>query len=276
MKNIGIIGLGHVGEAILEFFEGSQGKYEIFTYDLSSKKDYLKEYLTDKETINKCDLSIVCVPTPQKEDGTCDISIVEEVVSWLETPLILIKSTVKPGTTDYLSKKYGKNIVFSPEYCGESSYWTPYKFHTEIIETPFFIFGGPKELTSKMVDIFLPIAGPVKTYRQTSAIAAEMAKYMENTFYATKILFCYEIAQICKAIGVDYNEARELWLLDPRINPMHTAVFKQNKKPFSGKCLPKDLSALVKFAEEQGYEPRLLQEVIDSNERIGKRLEGKA
>ena len=63
---------------------------------------------------------------------------------------------------------------------------------------------------------------------------------------------------------------RELWLLDPRINKMHTAVFAQNNKPFGGKCFPKDINALARYAKKIGYEARLLEEVIKSNERIGK------
>ena len=63
---------------------------------------------------------------------------------------------------------------------------------------------------------------------------------------------------------------RELWLLDPRVNKMHTAVFTENNKPFGGKCFPKDISALVKFAQKNGYEAKFLEEVIRSNERVGK------
>jgi UDP-glucose 6-dehydrogenase len=119
-----------------------------------------------------------------------------------------------------------------------------------------------------MIDFFMPVTGPTKTYRITDARTAEMVKYMENTFYATKIAFCYEIDQVCRTMGVDYNEARDLWLLDPRINPMHTAVFATNNRPFSGKCLPKDLSALVETAGSAGYDASLLREVLSTNDRI--------
>ena len=119
-----------------------------------------------------------------------------------------------------------------------------------------------------MVDFFMPVTGPTKTYRMTDSRTAEMVKYMENTFYATKIAFCYEIDQICRVMEVDYNEARDLWLLDPRINPMHTAVFETNDRPFSGKCLPKDLSALVASSRGEGYDASLLREVLSTNDRI--------
>lgn len=260
-KRIGIVGMGYVGTAMQKLFENH---YDVVAYDPGKKLP------ATKEDINACDLVCVCVPTPSKADGSCDTSIVEECVKWIESPLILIKSTVAVGTTDELIAATGKRIVFSPEYCGESSYWTPYKFHTDIKETPFFIFGGAPKDTSQCVDFFLRVTGPVKTYRQTTAQAAEMAKYMENTFYATKIAFCYEIATICDKVGIDFNEVRELWLLDPRINPMHTAVFKENKKPFSGKCLPKDLAALTTFAMDRNYCPWLLEEVQKTNERLEK------
>ena len=188
------------------------------------------------------------------------------MVGWIETPLVIIKSTVSPGTTDLLACTFHKPLIFSPEYCGESSYWSPYQFHQSVVETPFFIFGGPKLLTSRAVDIYMKIGGPTKRYVQTTATEAELAKYMENCFYATKITFCYEMAKICRAFGVDYNEVRELWLNDPRINPMHTAVFSDNDRPFSGKCLPKDLSSLIHDAEMGGVNPGLLRAVQHENQ----------
>lgn len=268
-RKIGIVGFGYVGRAMYALF---QKHYEVLVYDpmLNPPEVDGGPRFVGRDEINGCDLAVVCVPTPSLEDGACDTSIVEMAVRWLQAPLILLKSTVPPGTTDRLAEDYQKRIVFSPEYCGESSYWTPYAFHTEVKETPFFTFGGSPGDTSAVVDFFLPVTGPVKTYRQTTAAAAEMAKYMENCFYAAKITFCYEMAMLCQRADVDFNEVRELWLLDPRINPMHTAVFKGNKKPFSGKCLPKDLAALIAYAKACNYQPRFLEEVSESNYRIGK------
>jgi len=257
---IGIIGLGYVGTAMYDFFKDH---YDVVFYDPGKKGSCSKEY------INTCNLGVVCVPTPMAGDGSCDLSIVEDTINWLDTPLILLKSTVEVGTTQRLKAKTGKSIVFSPEYCGESTYWSPYAFDTDVKETPFFIFGGDPVDTSKMVDYFMPVVGPTKKYVKTNATSAEFAKYMENSFYATKITFCYEMKNICDAIGMDYNEARELFLLDPRVNPMHTAVFHQNKLPFSGKCLPKDINALTCAAEKEGYSAELLKEVWKSNLRIG-------
>ena len=275
-KKIGIVGYGYVGKAMTRFFEDH---YNILVYDPAYDPNDIGSPVHDEEPrqnvtfverdeISSCDVGIICVPTPTSDSGECDVDLVEDAVSWLETPLILIKSTVAVGTTNRLKETYDKNIVFSPEYCGESSYWTPYEFHTDVKHTPFFTFGGDPEDTSKLIDLYMPVVGPTKSYRQTTASAAEMAKYMENIFYASKIVFCYEMSEICKSLDVDYNEVRELWLLDPRINPMHTAVFSENNAPFTGKCLPKDTNALITSAEKLGYSAELIKEVLRSNERI--------
>lgn len=267
-KAVGIVGYGYVGKAMYKFFEKH---YTTRAYDpmYMGKDADCPPGFVEQVYLNQCDVGVVCVPTLMSDSGRCTTDIVEEVVGWLETPLIIIKSTVEPGTTDRLKAKTGKRIIFAPEYCGESSYWSPYLWDREVKETPFFIFGGDPKDTSEAVDLYFPITGPVKTYRQTTAKSAEMAKYMENSFYATKITFAYEMACICKAAGLDYNEVRELWLLDPRINPMHTAVFAQNDNPFGGRCLPKDITALASWAESIGYRPELLWEVLESNKRIG-------
>jgi len=260
-KKIGIVGHGYVGKAMDSFFSNH---YETVIYDI--KYDW-----SNKDNINQCSAVFVCVPTPSNpETGRCDTSIVEEVVDWVESPLVVIKSTVEPGTTDRLKEKTKKRIVFSPEYCGESSYWTPYKFHTDVKETPFFIFGGDKKDTSECVSLYLPVTGPVKTYSQTNAKEAELAKYIENCFYATKIMFCYDMATLCEKVGADWNSVRELWLLDPRINPMHSAVFPENDKPVSGVCIPKDLRALINYGTANGYTPEVLSAVQKANETIGK------
>lgn len=258
-KKIVIVGYGYVGKAMYELFKNH---YHTIIYD----PNYDKSCSIDEA--NQCSLSVVCVPTPRGDNGECDLSYIEEVFSWIKTPMVLLKSTVEVGTTVKLQQKYGNHIVFSPEYCGESTYWTPYAFHKYVVETPFFIFGGEKQYTSAMVDIFMPICGPTKNYRQTDPTSAELAKYMTNNFYATKIAFCYEMYEVIKSAGCDYNEVRELWLLDPRLNPMHTSVFSENDYPFSGKCFPKDTSALSVLAEKNGYDAKLIKEVISTNERI--------
>ena len=90
--------------------------------------------------------------------------------------------------------------------------------------------------------------------------------YMENSFYAVKVIFCNEFHDIAAALGVDYNELREVWLADPRISRDHTFVFPDNQG-FSGKCLPKDVTAIIESSRRHGHTPRLLEAVMEINER---------
>ena len=168
-------------------------------------------------------------------------------------------------------KDTGKKIVFSPEYLGESTYDTgPYNFNKDMKNHDYYIFGGEASATRELVDIFMPVSGPSRRYIQTDAKSAEMAKYVENCWLATKVVFSYEMDRVARAMDLDWNVVRELWLNDPRVTRSHTAIFKGNDKPFAGKCLPKDVSALIYSSEKEGYEPKFIKEVMNSNNRIGK------
>jgi UDP-glucose 6-dehydrogenase len=102
---------------------------------------------------------------------------------------------------------------------------------------------------------------------QSDARTAELTKYMENCFLALKVTFCNEFYDLAQQFGVDYNELRELWLLDPRIGRSHTFVLPDDRG-FAGKCLPKDVSALVQSACAAGYAPQLMMAMIEANARF--------
>jgi len=255
---VAIIGYGVVGMAYNKIFDNA------YIYDKVGFSD-------NKEDINKCDLGIICVPTPEGKNGKTDLSAIEDVLKWLETPLILIKSAVPPSTTTYLKKKYKKRICVSPEYVGESKYYIPDKYldPTDPRKHPFQIFGGDKEDTKEIVDIFQEQLGPTVRYIQVSSETAELTKYMENCFFATKVTFCNEFYEIAKGFDVDYNELRECFIEDPRVCNMHTSVFKENRG-FGGKCYPKDLASIISSSEKKGYKPMLLRQVRTSNNKFKK------
>ncbi|OGM31670.1 hypothetical protein A2803_04545 [Candidatus Woesebacteria bacterium RIFCSPHIGHO2_01_FULL_44_21] len=262
--SVAIVGYGYVGKALHSFFGDSVAA----VYDPQYKKipGYPQVKVT-QNAVNKCDLVVICVPTLESKDGSCDTSIVEQSVKWLSTPLILIKSTVEPGTTLKLSKKYGKELVFSPEYIGEGKYFTPpwrYPHPEDMKMHTFQIFGGPRQVTKKVVDLFTRIMGPHVSYMQTDSTTAEIVKYMVNSWGAMKVTFANEWYDICEAHGVDYREARELWALDSRVEKMHTLVFP-DKRGFSGKCFPKDISAIIASAKKRNYVPKLLETVKSVN-----------
>jgi len=239
------------------------GNENVFPYDPALE-------MGSRDLVNQCDMGIICVPTNESLDGTSDISKVEEVVSWIQTPLILIKSTIPPGTCAYLTEKYGKKVNFSPEYIGESSYFTPFWKYPDPIRAEthtFVIVGGPD--ASRILEAFMGRMSVDTKYMGVTAEEAELTKYMENAFFATKVAFCNEFFEIAKRYGVDYKKLRELWLLDSRINPNHTLVF-ENKRGFGGKCLPKDLNGIISAVEKKGYSPTLLKAVVQSNSEIQK------
>src|SRR5882724_4134050 len=152
MDNIAIIGFGHVGKSMKVLFP------DALIYDPN-----YQEYKNTQEEINKtCSLAIVCVWTGQNLDGSCNTSIVESSIKWLKTPLILIKSTIEPGTTDRLKKKYKKRICMSPEYFGEFHYWVPEEWTVK--GWPYLIVGGDEQDAKKIIDYFIPILGPHKRY----------------------------------------------------------------------------------------------------------------
>ena len=267
-KKIAIIGFGKVGKAFYELFKDH---YEVMIYD-PAVLPFDDFPMKEKDEINHSDFAIICVPTPAREKGECDISIVEDTVKWLKVPLILIKSTISPKTTEYLKEKYKKRIVFSPEYIGEGNYFVQYWKHphpTLIKYHDFQIFGGDKKDTSECINYFIKVMGPMKFYAQTDSRTAELVKYAENNWGATKVTWANEWYEICKAFDRDWHEVRELWALDGRVEKMHTAVFK-DKRGWSGKCYPKDNRAIIFASNKEGYKPEFLEAMLKSNERFNK------
>ncbi|OGF51554.1 hypothetical protein A3I27_01635 [Candidatus Giovannonibacteria bacterium RIFCSPLOWO2_02_FULL_43_11b] len=263
--DITIYGFGHVGRGIWNFLKD---RYSIQIFDPNVKAP---EVTNEKKRLKKTKYAVICVPTPMLPNGECDISIVKEILSTSWHDFYLIKSTVAPGTTAALARKTKKKIAFSPEYLGEGNYTIPYwkdmPHPKDIKKHSFHIFGGPKDVTREWVNIWQKVSGWAPTYAKTDSTTAELAKYMENSFIATKKIFCDEFYDIAKKLGVDYQELRELWLLDGRVGRSTTLIYPE-KRGFTGKCLPKDVNAIVALARKKGHEPELLQRVLDINQKL--------
>ncbi len=251
--NVAIVGAGYVGTAMRKIFPTAQ------LIDPARGMEYPVD--------THFDLAIICVPSPMNSDGSCNPRIVEAAVDQIEASLILVKSTVTPGTCKYLRLKTGKRIAFSPEYIGESKYWTPPQFPDPVnpVGHGFMILGGYQDDCSAIADIFLPVLGPATRFRFMSSCEAELVKYAENSFFSLKVTFANELRRICERAGVNYHTVREGWLDDPRVGPMHTAAFAQ-APGFSGKCLPKDTAALAAYCRALGMNPKLLDAVLEVNE----------
>lgn len=259
---ISIIGYGYVGKAYHNFFKRH---YDVVVYD-----PYYKEHCDKSAFV--CDMAVICVPTQQNEDGSGDITIVEDSIREVDAPLILIKSAVPPGTTDYLSKKYKKPICLSPEFIGEGNYFIPYWKYphpSDATMHDFLIVGGPEPQRSQVIDVMLKILGPSCYIHKLTALEAELDKYMENCWGAMKVTFANEWYEIAKRFGADWHRLREAFLADGRTERMHTMVRPQ-ARGYGGKCFPKDVRAIIYASNKKGYQPALLEEVDRSNNKFRK------
>jgi len=255
---VAIVGYGYVGKAMQKVFP------EAVLYDIAAGLP------ADKNAVNGCDVAFVCVPTPSDADGACDISAVEEVVSWLETPLIVLRSTVPPGTTDTLSRKHAKRIVFQPEYVGET---TAHPL-ADIRARDWFVLGGKPEDTAAVAAVYSRVFHSSVRFHFTDAPTAELAKYMENCYFAMKVLFCTEFRKVAEAVGVQYEHLREIWLADPRISPDHTFAYA-DEPGFGGRCLPKDVAAMIEFSRRHGSSAQLMEAVADINKQYRAKINDK-
>ena len=262
MHKIGIIGQGYVGTAVREIMSNY---YEIQTFDIDEKKS---DTSSISELVTNNDIIFVCVPTPMKKDGSCDTSIVEDVVEKInfvgkDDTLVVIKSTIPPGTTNKLNKKYNYlSVVFNPEFLTEANFIEDFKNQDRII------IGGPRPATSIMKMIYSK-AFPNAHIIKTGSITAEMVKYTTNTFLATKVSFANEIKMVCDKLNIDYDKVVEYAVHDERLGKSHWAVpGPDGKLGFGGSCFPKDLNALIKLSEDFGMYLTTLNGVWHTNLKV--------
>jgi len=251
---IGIVGIGTVGGALKKYFE--QQKKKFFLYDKYKKIGSIEE-------INQADVIFICVPTPYDKKKGFDLSYVEDAVSKIQGgKIIVIKSTVLPGTTEKLQKKYPQHqFLFNPEFLTEFSPDQDFAYPDRQI------VGYTRESFSVADDILqlLPLAPTMKIIPATEA---EMVKYFGNTFLATKVIFANQIYDLCQKLGINYNRVAECTCADKRIGRSHLKVWHQGKRGYAGKCLPKDTKAFIQFANEQGVDLKLLKLVDEINDKL--------
>lgn len=245
---VGIVGFGHVGQAMQKLFP------DAIIYDEPKN-------IGNRGQINDCDVAFICVPTPMGENGICDTSIVEAVLSWIETANIVIRSTVPVGFTQtWQSKKNCCNILFQPEYYGETG---NHPF-SELKSRAWITLGGDKGRFDKTIQAYQTVYTSDVYINLVDSKTAELAKYMENCFLAAKVTFCNEFYDIARQFEVDYHSLRETWLLDSRIGRSHTFVYEDDRG-FGGSCLPKDIAAIIHQAENAGADVTLLKSIQEKN-----------
>ena len=263
MANIGIIGYGYVGKAV-EY--GFKAKHRIWISDkyLPSSKP--------EEVVSEAEMIFICVPTPMDgQYSKIDLSIVDGVFRDLvrishdlkKEPVIIIKSTVTPGTTRNMAKKYQwLKTLFNPEFLTEANYLE------DFVNADRIVIGGDTDwVRQKLVDLYRESFPKIPIF-QTDPTTAEMVKYMANTYLATKVIFANEMAEMCEKLGIKYEEVKQMVVADKRIYNSHLDI--TSEKGFGGKCFPKDTVALLGLARDLDVDLSVLTAVWKKNLKIRK------
>jgi UDPglucose 6-dehydrogenase len=223
-------------------------------------------------SISKSEIVFICVSTPPRPDGSTNLSYIESASISIGTALktnphycvVLVKSTVPPGTTESLVRpvilqasqktEYEIGFAMNPEFLREGHAVEDFMHPDRIV------VGCDNSCTAEIISLmYQKISAPII---KTGIATAEMIKYTSNAFLATKISLSNEIGNICKHLGIDVYEVMNGVGLDQRIGPQ----FLNAGAGFGGSCFTKDVSALISLAEKTGYDPILLKSVIDVNE----------
>ncbi len=242
---VSIVGVGMVGGALEKYFEAKEN--EVFLYDKGRD-------LGSPEEVNKGDIVFICVPTPFIKGQGFDLSFVEETCEYLENgKVVVIKSTVVPGTTEKLQAKYPQHkLLFNPEFLTEVTADQDMNYPDRQI------VGYTKE--SKNVSGTVMLLLPMAPYEKImSSTEAELVKYFGNNWFAVKVIFANQFFDLCEKIGADYEDVMEAASADKRIGRSHLKVFHKGYRGYGGKCLPKDIRALIEFADKNNIDMELLK-----------------
>jgi UDPglucose 6-dehydrogenase len=284
--NIGIIGFGIIGEGLYHALEYCG--YRMFIYDkyidVESKLKHEFNYEVNyhvkcnsiKDLIYNCDIIFICVPTPMKEDGSQDISIIENIIdelneshTYTDKIEVVIRSTILPGTTRYFANKFSKfSFLFMPEFLSEKTYIYDSLNPTRIIIGCDGEYSGWKKTSVVFNSIFHNRDIPIYA---CSWEEAELSKYMANCFFAVKISFMNEMYDIAKKFGIDYNDLRDMLIDSGWVNEMHTQVpGTDGDRGYGGKCLVKDTKAFINWAKKEYLSAELCKAADKVNEKVRK------
>jgi len=271
---IGIIGNGFVGNSIAFGFSPT---HDIKVHDKDPKRN-----LNTIEEVLECDYIFVAVPTPMHKDGSISLAIVERALQEISEKnrkrnnVIILKSTMIPGTTNNFSKQFPKlNIVFNPEFLTERTAKLDFLTQARIV------LGGQKRLTRKVAKLFEERFMHAYII-ETDTITAETIKYMNNVFFASKVSIMNEMKLMCDAVGANWGVALKGFAADQRIGDSHLNVpGPDGKLGFGGSCFPKDINAFITMADDMGVEMPTIKGAWKTNtnvrpERDWEKLEGRA
>lgn len=263
------IGNGYLGQAYHEMFP------DAYVYD---EPQIIAEFPeceraaieAGRLAVNECDMAIVAVPTDPTPSGELDMSIVEDVVSWLETETILIKSALMPGTVDRLVAETGKNIAVSVEFIGMGNYYIDphdYPDPKDPRKHKMLIVGGEEPARTKAAEVLWSKMSPDTRIHLLTAKEAEIVKLTENFYGALKVTFANSLYSLVEKEGENFINIHQAWSSDGRVSPMHTRVVS-GKRGWASHCYNKDIQAFATEADKVGATDlaRLARLVIELNE----------
>ena len=277
-KGITTVGIDSDGKKCSKIVKGIPTFFEP-NLEKTLKKALKKNLIiTDKlSSINNCDFIFITVGTPQKKNGEIDLSFIKTVAKSVgklisenkKKPIILIKSTIIPGTMKDVvlpilernsKKKAGKDfgLISNPEFLQES------QAIQDTIKPHVVVLGGYRTKFMKKTEKFFSQFNPNVPIIITNHQTAEMIKYANNSFLATKISFINQLANICQEIpdtNIDY--IAQAIGLDPRIGNL----FLNAGPGYGGSCLPKDIKAIINLSSKIGVQPTLLNAVEKINKQ---------
>lgn len=225
---------------IIGYNELSKRLEEIFKHEFPSI--YAPDKYISTKGSYKYKVAFIC-DGESKED-------IEKKIQENDAEIYIIKSTVLPGTTEALKEATGKRVIFSPEYYDETQ-------HCNNCNFDFTVLGGDKEDCIEAIQQLQKVYDERHQFKITDSKTAELVKHMENSYLATKASFCNQFYKIAEQLDVSYEELRELFVLDPRVDPSHTFVYKdkpywdsQDVSAVAEKCDATLLKSIIEFNEE--------------------------
>jgi nucleotide sugar dehydrogenase len=251
---IGIIGVGAVGGACKKGFELLG--HEVKIHD--------PKFNTQIEDVVDTDVVYVCVPTPEDNDGSCDLSIVRSTIHSLENlsynGVVALKSTSVPGTTEQLIKETNLRMCFVPEFLRERSALEDFVVNHELL----VVGCHNKDIFKVVVDShgFFP-----KNTVMLTPTEAEVLKYYSNVFNATRIVFANAMYEICQHLGADYDKVKDTYLIRGTASPDYLDC-NENIRGYGGMCLPKDTKAIDSLVKKLGLELKLFEAVDQDNKKF--------
>lgn len=239
-----------VGGPLARYFEEVK-KYErgkdLFLFDTDPRKEFADD-------INLADVIFISVPTPRNHDGSVNLQAVASAVQRVdEGKIVVIKSTVPPGTTGGFQQKFpAKKFLFNPEFLTEAHAWEN-TIHPDRQLVGYTAAGQDAASTVLALLPAAPVSAPTRDFMLT-ATEAEIIKYAANVFLTRKVTFANAIYDLAVHHGVDYGKIRVGLASDSRIGPSHLDVLHQGYRGYGGYCFTKDTDALIDHCKKAGLE----------------------